>query len=148
MNIQLLTNNSPKEFVTKNTTDLGTITGSLREGCSLLRPRFEIAQAAVPSSLNYVYIPDFGRYYYARVNSIRTGLWELECEADPLMSWATQLRACKGIVHRSEDSYNVMLDDGSFRAYADPEIRRVNFPNGFSTWEYLLVVAGGANSTS
>ena len=133
MNIQLLTNNSPREFVTKSTTAVATVTGSLREGCSLLRPRFEIAQAAVPSGVNYVYIPDFGRYYYARVNSIRTGLWELECEVYPLMSWATQLRKCSGIVSRSETNYNTYLDDGSFRAYADPEIITKKFPTGFST---------------
>lgn len=146
MNIQLLTNTSPREFVTKSTTDLGTITGSLREGCSMLRPRFEIAQAAVPSGVNYVYIPDFGRYYYARVNSIRTGLWEIEAEVDPLMSWATQLRQCSGIVARSETNYNTYLDDGSFRAYADPHVITKDFPNGFTTQDFILAVAGGSSS--
>lgn len=143
MNIQLLTNNSPRDFVTKNTTDLGTITGNLRDGCSMLRPRFEIAQATVPSGVNYIYIPDFGRYYYARVNNIRSGLWEIEAEVDPLMSWATQLRQCSGIVSRSETNYNTYLDDGSFKAYADPNIITKKFPNGFSAYEFILAVAGG-----
>ena len=146
MNIQLLTNNSPRDFVTKSTADLGTVTGSLREGCSMLRPRFEIAQASVPSGVNYVYIPDFGRYYYARVNSIRTGLWEIEAEVDPLMSWATQLRQCSGIVSRSETDYNTYLDDGSFRAYADPHVITKAFPNGFTTQDFILAVAGGSSS--
>jgi len=143
MNIQLLTNNSPSEFVTKNIVDLGTITGNLREGCSILAPVFEIAQAAIPSGVNYVYIPDFGRYYYARINNIRTGLWELECDVDVLMSWAAQLRQCSGIISRSETNYNTYLDDGSFRAYADPEIITKEFPTGFSTYEFVLAVAGG-----
>lgn len=147
MNIVLYTNTSPQDFVTKSITEVASLDGSLRDGCDLLGPVFDIAQAAVPSGVNYVYVPDFGRYYFASVKNVRTGFWEIDCQVDPLMSWKAQLLACSGIVHRSEDNYNVMIDDGSFRAYADPAIVTREFPHGFNTWEYLLVVAGGANST-
>lgn len=147
--IDLYTNASPENFITKTITQLGTqLTGDLREGTSIVRPGIKIEAAAIPAAANYMYIADFGRYYF--IDDIETaehGLYIIKARVDVLMSYATAIKACSGIVHRSEDSYNVMLDDGSFRAYADPEIRRINFPTGFSTWEYLLVVAGGANST-
>lgn len=147
--IDLYTNTSPENFITKSITQLGTqLTGDLREGTSIVRPGIKVAAASIPTGANYMYISDFGRYYF--IDDIETaeyGLYIIRARVDVLMSYATAIKTCKGIVHRSEDSYNVMLDDGSFRAYADPEIRRINFPTGFSTWEYLLVVAGGANAT-
>lgn len=144
MNINLYTNTSPQEFVTKSITAVATLTGSLRDGCSILSPRIQIEAATIPASVNYVYIPDFGRYYFAKINNIRTGLWELECEVDPLMSWATQLRQCSGILHRSESKYNTFLDDGSFRAYSTPHIITKEFPNVFANETFVLALAGGA----
>lgn len=144
--IKLYTNTSPRNFVTKNISQVGTdLTGNLRQETSIVRPAILIESDSVPLSANYMYISDFGRYYFIEdIISVRAGLWEIRATVDPLYTYSTELKACQGITHRAESSaaYNTYLDDGSFRAYANPTIRTIEFPTGFSTWEYLLAIAG------
>lgn len=144
--VQLYTNTSPRNFVTKTITQIGTdLTGNLRQETSIVRPAILIESAYVPVSANYMYISDFGRYYFIEdIISVRAGLWEIRATVDPLYTYATALKQCSGITHRAESAtaYNTYIDDGSFRAYANPEIRTLAFPSGFTTWEYLLALAG------
>ena len=110
-----------------------------------MRPAILIESSGVPSGVNYMYVQDWGRYYFIEdIISVRAGLWEIRGTVDPLYTYSTQLKACQGITHRaeSENAYNTYLDDGSFRAYANPTIRTIAFPSGFNTWEYLLALAG------
>lgn len=144
--VKLYTNTSPRNFVTKTVTQIGSdLTGDLRQQTSIVRPAILIESDTVPVAANYMYISDFGRYYFIEdIISVRAGLWEIRATVDPLYTYATALKLCSGITHRaeSEKAYNTYLDDGSFRAYANPEIRTLAFPSGFTTWEYLLALAG------
>ena len=149
ISISLYTNTSPENFVTKSKTQIGAaLDGVLRDESEILRPVVRVESASDLSACNYVYIPAFNRYYFAEVSVLRTNLWEISCRVDVLASFSTALRACSGITRRaeSENAYNVFLDDGSFRAYSDPHIITQEFPNGFTTWEYLLAVAGGSET--
>ena len=144
--IKLYTNTSPRNFVTKSITQVGTdLTGDLRQETSIVKPAIMIELDSVPANVNYMYISDWGRYYFIEdIISIRKGLWELRGTVDPLYTYATELKNCNGVTHRAESelAYNTYLDDGSFRAYSNPTIRTIEFPSGFSTWEYLLALAG------
>ena len=148
--IQLYTNESPENFLTKTITQVGTdLSGDLREETSIITPGIRIAMDSVPANVNYMYVADWGRYYFIdEIISVRAGIWELRGRVDVLMSFKAPIQACKGIVRRAEsaNAYNVYLDDGSFRSYADPAVITQEFPSGFSTWEYLLVVAGGSST--
>lgn len=143
--IVLMTNSSPRNFMNKAVSSVITVTGALRDECSLIRPIIEIEMASVPSNVNYMYIAEFGRYYFVgEPVSVRTGLWRFICEVDPLMSFKGQLMLCQGIVRRGEQAslQNVKLDDGSFKVYSDPYIITKSFPQGFSSPSYVLAVAG------
>ena len=146
--IDLYTNTSPENFVTKSTTQIGTsLSGDLREGTSIVRPGIKISAATIPAAANYMYIADFGRYYF--IDDIETaeyGLYIIKGRVDPLTTYATALKACKGIVHRTETKYNTYLDDGSFRAYSNPHIITKDFPYGFATRDFVLAVAGGTST--
>lgn len=148
--IQLYTNTSPRNFVTKTITQVGTdLTGDLRQETSIVRPGIIVELDSVPASVNYMYISDWGRYYFIEdIISVRAGLWELRGSVDPLYTYATQLKACSGIVHRaeSESAYNLNLNDGSFKAYANPEIRTMKFTSGFTSQDFVLAVAGGRSA--
>lgn len=145
--LKLYTNLSEYDHVDKQLTQIGSDMSCIARGdCSMIRPVVEVELDSIPAAANYMYITEFGRYYFiGDPVCIRTGLWQIPGTVDPLTSFATQLRACSGIVNRAESAsaYNTYLDDGAFRAYANPEIRTLEFPTGFSTWEYLLAVAGG-----
>lgn len=145
--LKLYTNLSEYDHVDKELTQIGSDLSCIARGeCSMIRPVVEVELDSIPAAANYMYIEEFGRYYFiGDPVCVRTGLWQIPGTVDPLTSFATQLRACSGIVNRAEsaNAYNTYLDDGAFRAYANPEIRTLEFPAGFSTWEYLLAVAGG-----
>lgn len=149
--IVLMTNTSPKNVLDKTVTNLATVSGVIRDGSDIINPTIEIEYGASPATVNYIYIGEFGRYYYVNdITSTHNGLWVLSCSSDPLMSFKSNIKNCTGILRRAEnhEAYNVMLDDGSFRTYADPYIVTKNFPNGFSNPSYVLAVAGGSSSQS
>lgn len=149
LTIKLYTNTSPRNYVSKDVTQVGTdLAGVLRAETSIINPGIRVELSSVPANVNYMYVQDWGRYYFIEdIISVRTDLWELRGTADPLYSFRDQIKACTGIIHRSESNYNVYLDDGAFRTYAQPKIVTLSFPSGFSTWEYLLAVAGGSSSS-
>lgn len=144
-NITLMTNTSPKNYIDKSTTNVATVSGVLKDESNIVNPQIEVELATVPANANYLYIAEFGRYYFVNdIVSTRNGLWRFDCTSDPLTSFKTQIKACKGIVRRAEShtAYNMMLDDGSLRVYADPKIITKNFPSGFTSPHYVLAVAG------
>lgn len=145
--IILYTNTSPRNYLNKAITELSTISGVLKEETSIVNPTIIIEYAGIPEEANYLYIAEFGRYYYIEdTTSVKNGIIEITCASDPLMSFNSSIKNCSGIIRRAQSAshYNMLLDDGSFRTYANPYIRTVEFPNGFTNATFLLAVAGGA----
>ena len=146
--VKLQKNTSPANYVTKSLTDIKTCTGTLREGTSIIDPVILLegdTAANMVSGANYCYIEQFGRYYYiTNILSDVTGIWEIHCHVDVLMSFATQIRAQNAIVSRQERRFNMMLDDGWFMAYQDPIIQTkwLSTTSPFEHQEFVLVVAG------
>lgn len=140
--IQTMYNSSDKNVVSKQLTALGTFTGTLRDSTSIMNPVIRI-EGVLPTTCNYLYIPDFGRYYYVNdIRSIRNNLFEVSAHVDVLKTYDAQIRNCTGIVARQQAKWNMYLDDGVFKTYQNPKFKTVNFPNGFSTMEFVLAIAG------
>lgn len=147
MNIDLILNNSEPERVTKDLQTLATLTGSLKEGTSVINPTImlEGSPATVQQIVtsNYLHISDFGRYYFIRdISSVRTNLWEVSCHVDVLQTYADQIKAQTAIIQRQENNWNLYLNDGSFKVYQNPNVLTKPFPSGFTTTEFVLAVAG------
>lgn len=141
----LMTNTSPKNYLDKNLTTVSTVSGVLRDESNIVNPSILVEMNSVPAVVNYLYVGEFGRYYFVNdIVSVRNGLWRFDCTSDPLTSFKSQIRACTGIIKRAEsaDAFNVMLDDGSFKAYNNPVVITKEFPSGFTTKNYVLAVAG------
>ena len=138
MNIVLMLNNSEPERVTKDFKTLATLTGSLKDGTSVINPTILLqgspatVQQIVTS--NYLQIRD--------ISSVRTNLWEISCHVDVLQSYATQIKEQTAIIQRQENKWNLYLNDGSFKVYQNPNILTKPFPNGFHTHEFVLAIAG------
>lgn len=142
------TNTSENNHIDKQLTTIGTYSGVLRDGCSIIDPVI-VVEAGIDELIgcNYLTIAEFGRSYFVRnISSIRSQLTELSCHVDVLSSFASEIRANVGIVRRAEsdDLYNLYLDDGSLAAYQDPYILTEPFPAGFSGAKFVLAVAGSA----
>ena len=145
MDIKLFYNSSDNRCIKKTLQGEFNITGTLRDEASIISPTIVI-QSAEPIRFNYAYIPDFKRYYYINnVESVRTGVWRVYMEVDPLMSFKTDILALKVVANKQSlitngDEY---IDDGSL--VTDNLIFKnvYNFANGFNdNGEYILITAG------
>lgn len=147
MNISLMYNKSEIERVTKEVSIISEMKGSLKDGTSVIDPIIIIQGTPATTqqivSSNYLYIEDFGRYYFINdISSVRTNLWEISCHVDVLQTYATQIKAQTAIIQRQENKWNLYLNDGSFKVYQNPNVLTKPFPKGFTTNEFVLAIAG------
>ena len=144
MNLNLFQNNSDKNVMWKQITTKANLTGTLREGCSVLEPiiKVEGISAADIPYINYAEIVDFGRYYYITDIVLVGKLYEIHCHIDVLMTYKDQLKNIPAVIARHETTNNVMLTDGLIKTYADPNIEIRRALGGFTDYQYIFCIAG------
>ena len=142
--ISLQINNSEKERLTKDVTNIVTVSGVLKSETSIIDPVIIIeCDLNSVKNCNYITISEFGRSYFVNnIRSIRNGLVEFSCHCDVLSSFAEQIRGNIAIIKKQEKEWNLYLNDGSFKVYQNPNILTKAFPSGFTTQEFVLAVAG------
>ena len=149
MELILYTNNSNNKVVTKDITALATLNGTLRANCSMVNPiiTVEAINNSIAASCNYAKIAEFGRYYFVN-DIIFTGkLYEIHMHVDVLSSFQTPLKSLDAVIGRSEQEFNLYLQDGYFKTYQNPMIEIKQFPSAFTEQCYVLSVAGGGGYT-
>ena len=146
MIIQIQQTMSEKNKIGKSISTLYTASGVLREETSIINPVIRLSGVNVPSlkNANYMYIPDFNRYYFITdIKSIRNGLIEISGHVDVLQTYAGKIRNNTAIIKRNANSWNLYIEDGLFKTCANPHIFTKEFPSGFKDPSYVLFVAGG-----
>lgn len=149
MNIILQTNASPKNALTKDVTNVLTVTAYLKDQTSLVDPVFVVSglSAGDVSSINYITVETLGRSYFVTdIQSVVNNVFEFTAHVDVLSSYADEIKAQTAVIHRQENAWNLYLDDGIFKTYQNPNIVTKLFPSGFSTQSFILAVAGGAQN--
>ena len=140
--IDLMRNYSDINVVDKNISTITSATGTLKDKTSIISPVIQI-QGEIPTHCNYMYIAQFDRYYYVNdIVSVYNNIFEISAHVDVLMTYKEQIRACKGIVARQQNNWNLYVDDGAFKTYQNETILVQNFPTGFTTEDLVLAVAG------
>ena len=109
---------------------------------NILRPSIIINTRAF--NFNYVYIPNFGRYYY--VDNIKLLGGErigVDCSVDVLMSHKAAILSSQCIAERSSSSSDPYLQDDKVASKDSAQIydRRMT-GNPFNTTTYVIQVAG------
>lgn len=143
MTIRLYLNSSPANYVNKSITQVGSdLVGYLREASSVVDPVITIERSD-PTGFNYVYIPEFNRYYFVEgIGSDLNNLVSISLHVDVLMTYKAQIATMKAVIKRQENVYNTYLDDGIYKAYQNPKHKIVKFPYGFTDFSYILALAG------
>lgn len=144
MTITLFSNISEYNAVNKSITELTTLTGTLREESSLIDPVISISDIdSYIGSMNYAYIPEFNRYYFiTNIESVRDNLWRVSFHVDVLYTYREQIKGNNAIIERNENEYDLKLNDGLFKTQQNPRIAQFPFPSGFTTWNFVLAIAG------
>lgn len=142
--IVLQRNNSERNRITKDISEILTVSGELKTETSIIDPVIMIeCDLSSVVGCNYMSIPTFGRSYFVNnIRSIRSGLVEFSCHVDVLSSFASEIRGNTAIVRRQEKNWNLYLNDGSFKVYQNPNVLTKAFPSGFTTQEFVLAIAG------
>lgn len=144
MTINLFQNNSDKNVVSKSLTAKGTVTGTLREDCSIIDPviKIEGISGSDLPYLNYLEVVEFGRYYYITDIVLTGKLFECHCHIDVLETYKDQIKVLPAVIARQESQNNVMLTDGLIKTYANPEIEIRRSSGSFTDFQYIFCVAG------
>ena len=144
MNLNLFQNNSDKNVMWKQITTKANLTGTLRDGCSVIDPIIQVERLGASDIpfINYCEIVEFGRYYYINDIVCVGKLFELHCHIDVLMTYKDQVKSIPAVIARQETVNNVMLTDGLIKTYADPIIEIRKATGGFTEFQYIFTVAG------
>lgn len=157
MTCNLYRNASDTTVVDKSLTTIASgITFYLLDESSIDHPRLHLEFSSGYLSCNYIYISDFGKYYYAKITVETDDVMLAECDVDALMTRKDAIKASEQIVTRtSQDGiYNSMLQDNLFQAEMKQQIQQKIIPNDVfntHTWTDLTknfvvtVVGDGTN---
>ena len=119
------------------------LTAVLRDSTDMLRPSIRVQQTVKLAEHNYLELVEFGRFYYITdVRVDRTGLSELICMCDVLMSHADQILQCDCVFDRCSNTNesDVLIPDSMQRVLATKDIDYYNFPFGLVYPERILLV--------
>ena len=123
-----------------------TLHGAFRDECSISDPEFIIESDTNFTKYNYVYIPEFSRYYFVTaVTSVRTKVWRLSLHVDVLMSFKSFIMTSYVLLEESEiTAASNYLNSDSWVSQVRRNTTVMNFPNGFlDNGQYILITAGG-----
>lgn len=144
-----------------------TLTGILKEECSIYEPVVKIAMDNfnVTSSnkriiyFNYAYIPEFGRYYFVVDKVYTLGYWEFHMRCDVMGTWRTVIGSQRQFIMRSGEAGDV--DDTMYipgltvRRVAQPlnqlfddDINDIAFgQNNLGNGVYIVTMAGAPDNS-
>ena len=141
----LYINSSPKEKLSKTISNQLSYSCVLKENTSILNPKIIIATSDNITGYNYMYISDFGRYYFIDdIVSLNDGRWMISAHVDVLSTYETAIKSNSAVIKRQENMYNLYLDDPEFHTYNYEQIQTKKFPaNSFTkALNYVLVING------
>ena len=144
MNITFYKNSSEKEKIGKSLSSGLTLSGNLRDECSITSPSILVESTSLVD-YNYCYIPEFKRYYFiSDIVSVRNNLWRVSLKCDVLESFKSDILNSSCIVNKQQNqSYSNNIDDGSYINRVDNFIEIANYQNGFNAdGEFILLTAG------
>ena len=143
--VTLYKNLSDKKRAQKNLTTIASESCTFKGDVDVMAPvlLFYGDAETYAKDVNYMYVDAFRRFYFCRVKSLPGGLVELSGTVDVLTSaWALGLPTLRAVIARQENRYNLYLNDGTLKAYANDLIQTLEWPEGFSTPAYVCIVAG------
>lgn len=147
-------NSSANNYSDKVLTGETDVTCEFKAPIDIVNPTIYISATDAYTGYNYLYIPDFGRYYYAKCIGGTSQTLTFECKSDPIMSFRTGILAAPAVIARNPWKYDkyihdpkLPLESRTVRAtYLCPSTTRGTFQG--SNNKYILTTIGSGGSGS
>ena len=127
----------PNSTKQPNPADGKNITCQLKEETSFLNPTIIIGKDNVsgvfsPALWNYVSIPYWQRYYYITDWQYLNGVWECQCQVDPLASFKAAIGNTSAYVLRADAEYDGKIIDGMYPITTNTSVVTTRIPQTFN----------------
>lgn len=145
LSVQLMNNSSPVEKIGKTLSAGNTYNCALKDDTSVLDPVIIIQTSDNIYTFNYMYISDFGRYYFINdIVSLNNNRWMIKAHVDVLETYNDAILSNTAVIKRQSTLYNTYLNDPEWKTYAYETIAAYKFKTTpFSkALKYILTVAG------
>lgn len=147
--------NSTKRPVESGIVAKHTLTGYLKEPCSVMNPVINIQNIPVqnaPCVMTYAYIPTFYRYYFVKDWTWNDGLWTVSLEVDVLATYRTHIGETTAYVERCASAFNTYVMDKLYPTTLEPNILDYFINAGWnnvtpSNGCYVVGIISGSSST-
>lgn len=116
-------------------------TCSLKDGVSIEDPVLYIKHDVTLFACNYVYIPDFGRYYFIRGREIDGDTEYITCHVDVLKSFESDIKSSKGTATRS-NFYNKNIPDPLALSLPNNRITYRKLSPALTGNTYICIIGG------
>lgn len=120
------------------------------EPCDILSPSIVLSYVTNLETYNYVYIPEFHRYYFITGISLLSGKRAvINCAVDVLHTYHADIKNCNGTIIRAEKPKSRNMHDGKYPIIDKMESTSTLWPPALSPftaangWNYVLTVVGG-----
>lgn len=144
--VMLYKNESPVEKIGKTLSDSITVSDVvLKKDTSILKPVLLTNDARDVYEYNYMYIEEFGRYYFIDdIVSVNNNLWEISAHVDVLETYKAAILSNQAVIRRQTNKFNTYLNDPEWKVYADENVVAYKFTaSGFAkSLKFVLAVAG------
>ena len=123
------------------------------EPCDILSPSIVLSYVTNLESYNYVYIPEFHRYYFITGISLLSGKRAvINCAVDVLHTYHADIKNCNGTIVRAEKPKSRNIHDSKYPIIDKMESTSTLWPPALSPftaangWNYVLTVVGGGST--
>lgn len=100
MIVSLMINGDDVRTLNKSPTVLKQVNAELYDDCSIINPRLKVEWFENIANVNYMFIPDFRRFYFVKPITVTGGAAMIEGESDPLMSFINEIQDIPAICIR------------------------------------------------
>ena len=109
--VDLYTNRSNPNVFSKDITALGSYSCEFKENVDVENPIIYLAAGSSVDGCNYMYIAEFGRYYYAKAITRKGTAIEIQGESDPLMSFKADILSSPAVISRNPWHFDLYVPD-------------------------------------
>lgn len=116
-------------------------TCALKNGSSIEDPVLYMEHEASLFNTNYVYIPDFGRYYFISGRELAEHTEYITCHVDVIKTFADDIKASKGTATRS-NFYNKNIPDSMALELPEDRVQYRKLSQALTGETYICIIGG------